>query len=235
MVDRLGPFVLGPNDTPENGIYTGDARELAKAIPNESVDLIFTDPPYVKKYLTLYGWLAQMASRTLLPGGSLFAECGHAYLPEILDLIRPHLNYHWINCQYQPTVTATPRFWPRMIYIRWKPFLWFVKGRYVNRFFVQDGISSRAKDKRYHIWGQPETSVSYWLRQLAGRLEGAIVVDPFAGGGTVPAVCKMLGRRYLAFEIDPDVAETARERVRNTQMPLFVLEHEQVEMTLGGD
>ena len=29
---KLGPYELGPNDTPENGIYTGDARELARAI-----------------------------------------------------------------------------------------------------------------------------------------------------------------------------------------------------------
>jgi DNA modification methylase len=47
-----------------------------------------------------------------------------------------------------------------------------------------------------------------------------IIFDPFTGGGTVPAVCKMLQRRYLAFEIDPDTAELARERVRNTQPPL---------------
>lgn len=29
-----------------NQIVTGDARELAKRIPDESVDLIFTDPIY---------------------------------------------------------------------------------------------------------------------------------------------------------------------------------------------
>jgi len=43
----------------------------------------------------------------------------------------------------------------------------------------------------------------------------------------VPAMCKQLGRRWLAFEIDTDVAESARERIRHTQMPLFV-EHEQL-------
>ena len=34
---KLGPYELGPNDTPENGIYCGDARELSRAIPDESV------------------------------------------------------------------------------------------------------------------------------------------------------------------------------------------------------
>ena len=42
----------------------------------------------------------------------------------------------------------------------------------------------------------------------------------------------MLGRHYVAFEIDPNVAERARERVANTQMPLFVPEPEQMEMAL---
>ena len=61
----------------------------------------------------------------------------------------------------------------------------------------------------------------------------SIVFDPFTGGGTVPAVCKMLGRNYIAFEIDPDTAERARQRVANTQPPLFVLQPEQAEMELA--
>ena len=42
---------LGPYDL--NTIITGDARELAKAIPDESVDLIFTDPVYDRRGLSL--------------------------------------------------------------------------------------------------------------------------------------------------------------------------------------
>ena len=36
---KLGPYEL---DT----IVTGDARELAAALPDESVDLVLTDPPF---------------------------------------------------------------------------------------------------------------------------------------------------------------------------------------------
>ena len=43
----------------------------------------------------------------------------------------------------------------------------------------------------------------------------------------------MLGRRYLAFEIDPDTAEMARERVRMTQPPLFVPEPQQLELEMA--
>ena len=48
-----------------NEIITGDARELAKDIPDNSIDLIFTDPPYAKEYIPLYGWLSK--GRKILP------------------------------------------------------------------------------------------------------------------------------------------------------------------------
>jgi len=108
LADKLGPYDL---DT----IITGDARELAKAIPDESVDLIFT-------------------------------------------------------------------------------------------------------------WSKQPGAIARYVRALS--TPGAIVADFFTGGGTVPAVCKMLDRRYLAFEIDPDTADLARERVRQTQpsLPGLVVE-----------
>ena len=73
-------------------------------------------------------------------------------------------------------------------------------------------------------------SYSHWIGRFVES--DNVIFDPFAGGGTAPAVCKMLGRRYLAFEIEPDVAEMARERVRLTQPPLFVPQAEQMEMEM---
>ena len=220
--------VPDPDPPPEylNQIVTGDARELAKRIPDESVDLIFTDPPYPKEFLSLYGDLAEVAARVLKPGGNLFALAGQYWLMDVLDLVRPHLNYHWMCCLYQPGDNG--RCHPRNIFQGWKPLLWFVKGKYEGP-YVQDTIVSRRREKRFHEWGQ---SIG-WAEYYIDRLNPNITLDPFTGGGTVPAVCKMLGRNYIAFEIDPDVAEKARERVQNTQPPLFVLEPEQVEMQLA--
>ena len=97
--------------------------------------------------------------------------------------------------------------------------------------WIPDALSSTFRDKTHHGWGQNELPAKIWVRYLCEA--NGIVFDPFTGGGTVPAVCKMLGRNYIAFEIDPDTAEDARERVLNTQPPLFVLEPEQVEMELS--
>jgi DNA modification methylase len=229
---KVSPWHLDMPEEYRNQIVTGDCRDLAQRIPDESVDLIFTDPPYPKEYIELYGWLAETGARVLKPGGSLITLLGHAYLPEVLDLMRPHLNYHWTLCQYQPTVTNTATFWPRMVFIRWKPLLWFVKGKYSNRFMIQDGVSPAKRDKTFHHWGQPEDSAMYWLYEMTGRIPNCVVLEPFAGGGTVPAVCKALRKDFVAFEIDPEMAQRARNRLDSSPLPLLIVEPEQTEMSI---
>lgn len=224
---KLGHYLLGPNDE-NQGIYTGDARELARAIPDESVDLIFTDPPYPKEFLWTFAWTAEVATRVLKVGGSCMVMTGMQYFDTIFPAFCENLNYYWLNAYYMPTVTQSLRFWPKRIFNMWKPVLWFVKGERKASNFVPDGVSSLVSDKRFHKWGQSAYWALHWIEKITQK--DSVVIDPFTGGGTVPAVCKMLDRRYLAFEIDSEVAELARERVRNTQPPLFVPQPQQAEM-----
>lgn len=228
MTDRLGPYLLGPNDRPENGIYTGDARELAKLIPDESVDLIFTDPSYIREYMYLYSWLGEEAPRVLTPRGFLLAYVGVYWKPEVLLALSGRLEYFWDFILLNSG--NSPMHWHRKIISRYKSILAYNKGNSKPRCNVLSLWRGGGKDKRYHTWGQDESSCRYYMDCFCKR--GDVVVDFFCGGGTIPAVCKVLGRRYLAFEIDPDMAEIARERVRMTQMPLFRLEPDQGEMGL---
>ncbi len=84
-------------DIPEeyrNQIVTGDARELAKAIPDESVDLVFTDPVYDR--IDDYRWLAETAARVLKPDRACLVFAGIGYLPETHDAVRAGgLSYRW--------------------------------------------------------------------------------------------------------------------------------------------
>ena len=58
-------------------------RELGKQIGDNSIPMIFTDPPYEKKFLELYGELAKLAQRVLKPGASLVFFMGHFHEDEI--------------------------------------------------------------------------------------------------------------------------------------------------------
>jgi predicted methyltransferase len=68
-------------------LICGDFFEQSqKEIEDNSIDLIFTDPPYGKEYLSLYQELARLASRVLKRGGCLVTYVGHIILDEVLNI-----------------------------------------------------------------------------------------------------------------------------------------------------
>jgi hypothetical protein len=44
--------------------------------------------------------------------------------------------------------------------------------------------------------------------------EGALVLDPFCGVGTIPIACARQGRRYLGIEIGAEYLRVARRRMK---------------------
>jgi len=208
----LGPYELGPGGENE-GIYTGDSKELANLIPGESVDLIFCDPAY--QNIDDYRWLAETAVRVLKDGGNCITQYAHYYQLEVLNAMDTYLDFVWPLTEFLWGTNAT--FWKHRIIVKSKPYAWFSKGKRGGG-YVFDVIKGGGMAKASHEWGDSPNIFLSLIDRLTN--DDAIIFDPFTGGGTVPAVCKMLGRKYLAFEIEPDTAELARERVRKTQAPL---------------
>lgn len=120
---RTEALVKTDGDTLE--IHTGDFRESGSIIPDNSVDLIFTDPPYEKKSVELYADLSQFAKRVLRPGGWCLAYCGQTYLPEVMQAMRQHLIYGW--CFAIKHAGGWTQIWKLKIQNTWKPILGFYK------------------------------------------------------------------------------------------------------------
>ena len=74
-------------------VRVGDFREVLCDLPPGSVDLIFTDPPYAPQEYPLYGGLAELAARVLVPGGSLVAYAPIYALGDLLPRLTPHLRF----------------------------------------------------------------------------------------------------------------------------------------------
>lgn len=109
--------------------YSGDFNKLtADDIPDNSVQMIFTDPPYGGEFLSLWDGLAELADRVLVDGGLLVTYSGQYYLPTVLSKLAARLKFVWVDCLYTPMSNALMR--PVRVKSRWKPMLIFVKGKY---------------------------------------------------------------------------------------------------------
>lgn len=222
MTDYLGPYEL-------NSIITGDARELAKAIPDRSIDLIFTDPIYSER--ELYALLAQMARRVLKPSGVVLCwSNGKWHRTNANWLEEGGLTYRW---DFACVISTGPAPMNGKIISKTNRLIWLdVEQRSSITGYLADGYASVSWSALYGEWAwtkNPKFS-SQAIDAFCGT--DGVIFDPFCGEGTTPSVCKMLNRQYLAFEINPDTAERARERVRNTQPPLFVMQAKQAKLEL---
>jgi DNA modification methylase len=207
-----------------NQIVTGDARLLAERIPDNSVDLIFTDPVYER--IEDYEWLAQTAARVLKPSSACLMWQGQQWLgATISSLNNSPLAYRWMLGWYASNNMQMVGKIGRNL----APLLWYEKGHsnpiHAVREIKESPIPSGDTPFK---WAKRLDVVLYYLAKFTEP--GAIVYDPFSGLGSLPAACKMLGRNFIASEIEQDRAQEARMRLLLTQPPLFTFSEEQTAM-----
>lgn len=213
-----------------NQIVTGDARVLAERIPDESVDLIFTDPVYSER--PLYDWLGTVARRILKPAGAMLCWSNGKWHRENANWLEAAgLTYRYdFGCVI---VTGAAPMNGKII-SKTNRLIWLDTGEQSKmRGYLADGYASVIWSRLHSEWSWTKNPVYCEQAIEAFISPDAIVFDPFAGQGTIPSVASMAGRNYIAFEIDPATAERARARVANTQAMHPVFLEEQEEMVLG--
>ena len=236
---KLGTFNI-------NSMYCGDCLQLMKEIPDESVHLIITDPPFGIKFrakrvnynrtadrvLEGYNeipqgtyaefsrnWLIQ-AYRILHQTGSLYVFSGWNNLKDILNALDEvgFVTINHIIWKYQFGVFTKRKFVTSHYHI-----LFVVKD---DKNYVFNKIDHYPEDvwiiKREYWTGKVKTPTKL-PRELVKKIvryssnESDIVFDPFLGSGTVAEVAASLNRNFLGFEIVPDYLEFARARVAKVQ------------------
>jgi len=204
--EKKGKKIILPKEIP---IVEKDFRKALESQQDDSVDLIFTDPPYNEKTIKDFGDLAKIAKRILKPKGSLLTYVGHYAIPEVLNLMIPHLKFWWILAiKHTGPSARLPGKW---IFVEWKPMLWFVKdGRRDNR-YIADLFESKNPTKELHDWEQDLSEAEYYIKQLT--YPGDLVLDPFCGLATTLIAAHKNNRRVLGIEKDNKTLLRAKVRI----------------------
>jgi ParB-like chromosome segregation protein Spo0J len=190
----------------------GDFREVLADV--RDVDLVFTDPPYLKEHLPLWSDLGAWAAQALRPGALLIAYSGQYHLLDVATRLGEHLDYLWIGALGQPDKPTLV--YQRQIRALWKPYLIFSKGPYepTRGIWIQDAVSAgprAAKSDLLHKWQQDGEAARYYIRLLTAP--GDLVADPFLGSGTFAQAAYELGRSVVGAELDPVSYATSVARI----------------------
>ncbi len=182
------------------------------SIPDDSISLIFTDPPYAEEYIHLYEDLAIHASRVLREGGSLICYVGHYAIGKIINMMESQgLEYHWIISVDHSGPSASV--FGKGVLVGWKPMLWFTKGKYTPVEFVKDKIKSEFQGKELHKWAQSTVESDYFIKHLT--IENEIIYDPFVGQGTFGVSAVKLKRQFIGAEVDAGHFANAERMISN--------------------
>lgn len=198
-------------------LMNGDCLELMKEIPDCSVDLVLTDPPYGKKAdkgTNGFGcsknrkykptWDSKTPSKEyfdeLFRIGKNIIIFGANYFPQYL---KP--SNHWIFWDKKGDINFQNPFADgEFIYTTFKK----PSKRIV---FKQQGFITDSKDKRFHPTQKPTELLELLIKNYSD--ENAVIFDPFMGSGSTGVACVNTGRDFIGIELDPVYFQTAQERI----------------------
>jgi len=206
-----------------NQFICGDSVEVMKLIPDKAIDVVITDPPWpghkVKFVTDEYDLFARAAAQIARIARRLVIHLGSTTDPRFLKTVPESLPFLRV-C------------WLRYIPYRYKGnILYGSDVAYVfGEGFLSEGQRvlggectqvSRGYRDPLEIHPTPRAEAhARWLVKTFTRKD-SIVLDPFAGTGTIPIAAKILGHNFVAIDIIKEYCENAIEKLKARSPELF--------------
>ncbi|MEA2113439.1 MAG: site-specific DNA-methyltransferase [Patescibacteria group bacterium] len=203
-----------------NTIQNIDCLEGLKSLPNNSIDLIFTDPPYGlnkagirnDNNLDLFYSILPDSHRVLRNDAFLITFFSTKFLPDIFK--NNPFQYFWNFVLHCPN----GRVMSPIGFTKYMSCVVFKKGnpRMTKRgkdIFMDTPGKTVEPDEGFidHPTPKPKTFIKELLTMFSK--EEDIVLDPFIGSGSAAVACKQLRRNYIGFEINSEYCKLAINRL----------------------
>lgn len=204
-----------------NRIIQGDCVSVMQAMPDESVDFVLTDPPYLVNYRARDG--------RRIAGDNDPAMLARAFV-QIFRVLKD--NRFCVSFYGWNRVDTFMRLWKAAGFVPVAHFVWpkryashsrfaryqheqaylLAKGRpRTPALLLPDVLTWRYSGNRLHPTQKPLRALCPLITAFSAG--GDIVLDPFCGSGSSALAALLLKRRYIGIEVDHAYARIARQRL----------------------
>ena len=222
-----------------NKIYNMDCLKGMREMPDNCVDLVVTDPPYVIE----------------TSGAGIYKQTDKQYVKELNDMkngfstevldelcrIMKKINIYFFCSQKQ--IIPLPDYFVKGKKCNWNLLTWHKVNPVPacgNKYLTDTEFILFFREKGVKIYGTFNTKFTYYVTPLNqtdkkkyghptikpinivnnlivnSSLENGIVFDPFLGSGTTAVAAIECGRNFIGYELNPDYYEICNKRIEET-------------------
>lgn len=223
-----------------NKIYNCSCMDIMKQLPNESIDLIATDPPYPVSSRGSAGSSGGMLQKKINREGSVFKhnsiDC-EEYAPEFYRVLKDgshlyvmtnhinliHMLNTFTNCGFHFIKSLIwdkgNKIMGQFYMSQFEYILFFRKGygKKINNCGTSDILSipnikkKKENGENYHDTEKPTELMKILIEN--STKEGDIVFEPFMGVGSTCVAAKESNRKYIGCELDEEYFKVCENRL----------------------
>ena len=214
----------------------GDCLELMKDIPDGSVDLVLTDPPYM--IATVGAGIYKRADKQYVKElGGIKDGFDEKVLDEICRVMKK-INVYFFCSQKQ--IIPLIDYFVKKKNCNWNILSWHKSNPVPvcrNKYLTDTEFVLFFREKGVKIYGEYKTKFTYYVTPLNQKdkkqyehptikpvkilqnlivnstLENGVVLDCFMGSGSTGVACVNTNRRFIGIELDDKYFEIAKQRI----------------------
>jgi site-specific DNA-methyltransferase (adenine-specific) len=233
IYDHLGYQYIGPTewlsyeDLGTAALVKGDCLEVLAGVPDDSIDMILTDPPYGMSFVSNFRgdkydkiandntleWLEPFVAelfRVAKDDTAHYMFCSYHHIDKFKQAIEKYFKLKNILVwEKNNTSMGDLRgdFAPKVEFV-----LFFHKGRRLIEGKRDPNIFKFARTgNNFHPTEKPVDMLRYLMTKFSSP--GDLILDPFMGSGSTGVAAVEEGRRFLGVELVEEYFTTADRRV----------------------
>lgn len=209
----------------------GDCLELMKSIPDASVDMVLTDPPYGMSFQSNY----RQTKHKKIQNDSC-VDWFDDFVDEIYRVSKEN-TAHYVFCsfhnidKFKQQIEKKFKIKNLLVWEKNNTSMWDLTGDFAPKvefiLFFQKGRRKINGTRDANIFKFSRTGNNYhptekpvdMIKYLAGKFsdDGQTILDPFMGSGTTGVACKNINRDFIGFELDKGYFDIAYKRINEVK------------------